>query len=210
MLKNTKGKILQAAIAEFAAHGYAGARIDRIASRAEVNKRMIYHHFGGKSVVFEAVLSDRLAAAGAVDSSQGPLWLPAPLPTELIRLWMHEALERGDDNIVNLSERSRLAAERVEAVREAQARGDFPRELDAALLTLALVAMEVFPAAFPQLVRVITGQRSTAREFRQGWHALLQGWHGPGERGSSKPRLRLSRERVSQSARSSVVTRSRR
>ena len=210
MLKNTKGKILQAAIAEFAAHGYAGARIDRIASRAGVNKRMIYHHFGGKSVIFEAVLSDRLAVAGTVDSSQGPLWLPAPLPTELIRLWMHEALERGDDNIVNLSERSSLAAKRVEAVREAQARGDLPRELDAALLTLALVAMEVFPAAFPQLVRVITGQRSTAREFRQGWHALLRGWNGPGERGSSKPRMRLSRERVSQSARSSVVTRSRR
>jgi AcrR family transcriptional regulator len=44
-----------AAIDEFAAHGEAGARIDRIAERAGVNKRMIYAYFGNKEELFAAV-----------------------------------------------------------------------------------------------------------------------------------------------------------
>ncbi|KQR72984.1 TetR/AcrR family transcriptional regulator [Rhizobium sp. Leaf341] len=49
-------RILEAATAEFAANGLAGARIDAIADRAEINKRMIYQYFGSKEMLYQAVL----------------------------------------------------------------------------------------------------------------------------------------------------------
>jgi AcrR family transcriptional regulator len=48
--------ILEAALAEFAGHGLGGARVDRIAERAGVNKRLIYYYFGSKEDLFLAVL----------------------------------------------------------------------------------------------------------------------------------------------------------
>ena len=38
--------------------GLAGARVDVIAEKAEANKRMIYHYFGGKEALFTRVLED--------------------------------------------------------------------------------------------------------------------------------------------------------
>ncbi|MGE5147642.1 MAG: TetR/AcrR family transcriptional regulator [Candidatus Eiseniibacteriota bacterium] len=52
----TAGQILAAASAEFAAKGLAGARVDEIARRAGVNKRMLYHYFGNKEALWLAVL----------------------------------------------------------------------------------------------------------------------------------------------------------
>ena len=52
----TKARILGAAVAEFAHHGLAGARIDRIAEAAAANKRMIYVYFGSKDELFDAVI----------------------------------------------------------------------------------------------------------------------------------------------------------
>jgi len=57
----TREKLLLAATAEFATHGAAGARIDRIAERAGVNKRMIYAYFGNKEQLFDTVLEHSLA-----------------------------------------------------------------------------------------------------------------------------------------------------
>lgn len=52
----TRQKILDAALEEFARHGLSGARVERIASRASANKRMIYYYFGSKEELFLAVL----------------------------------------------------------------------------------------------------------------------------------------------------------
>lgn len=52
----TRARILAAAKAEFAENGLGGARVDEIATRAEANKRMIYHYFGNKEALFQAVL----------------------------------------------------------------------------------------------------------------------------------------------------------
>src|ERR1700675_1996191 len=49
-------RILEAAKAEFAAHGLAGARVDRIAAKAGANKRMLYYHVGNKEDLYLAVL----------------------------------------------------------------------------------------------------------------------------------------------------------
>ena len=53
----TKARLLEAATAEFAAYGIAGARIDRIAAAAAVNKQMIYAYFGSKDALFDVVFS---------------------------------------------------------------------------------------------------------------------------------------------------------
>lgn len=52
----TRRRILAAATAEFAAKGLAGARVDGIAARALVSKRMLYHYFGDKEALWLAVL----------------------------------------------------------------------------------------------------------------------------------------------------------
>jgi AcrR family transcriptional regulator len=54
----TRDRILEAASAEFAAHGYAASGVDRIARRARVNKAMIYYHFDSKLDLYTAILRD--------------------------------------------------------------------------------------------------------------------------------------------------------
>jgi AcrR family transcriptional regulator len=49
-------RILEAAKEEFAAHGLAGARVDRIAAKAGANKRMLYYHVGKKDELYLTVL----------------------------------------------------------------------------------------------------------------------------------------------------------
>ena len=54
----TKQRIMLAAKKEFAKHGLGGARVDEISDRAKANKRMIYHYFGSKEELFQAVLEE--------------------------------------------------------------------------------------------------------------------------------------------------------
>lgn len=89
--ERTKARILEAAIAEFAAKGLDGARINEVASRAGTNKRMIYHYFGGKEDLFVAVLE---AVYGRIRSRERALRLedrpPATAMRELVRFtWQH-------------------------------------------------------------------------------------------------------------------------
>ena len=59
--KATQKRILAAAKKEFAKNGLAGARVDIIAVKARVNKRMIYHYFDSKDDLFKAVLEHAYA-----------------------------------------------------------------------------------------------------------------------------------------------------
>jgi len=60
----TRKSLLAAARNEFARHGFEGARVDRIADRANVNKAMIYYHFGSKERLYKAVVEDHIAGIG--------------------------------------------------------------------------------------------------------------------------------------------------
>lgn len=51
----TRRRLLDAATQEFAAYGIAGSRVDRIAAVARSNKAQIYHYFGSKDGLFDAV-----------------------------------------------------------------------------------------------------------------------------------------------------------
>ncbi len=60
--ERTEADILQAAVREYATHGYHGARIARIAKAARCNPRMIYHYFGGKEPLYVAALDSVYAS----------------------------------------------------------------------------------------------------------------------------------------------------
>ncbi|OZM78564.1 TetR family transcriptional regulator [Pseudonocardia sp. MH-G8] len=61
----TKARILQAAVAEFAEHGHAGGRVERIAREAGTNIRMIYAYFGNKDGLFDAALTSAIQSMAA-------------------------------------------------------------------------------------------------------------------------------------------------
>ncbi|QND46070.1 TetR/AcrR family transcriptional regulator (plasmid) [Rhizobium lusitanum] len=52
----SQARILDAAVVEFAANGLTGTRVEAIAERAEINKRMIYQYFGNKELLYQAVI----------------------------------------------------------------------------------------------------------------------------------------------------------
>jgi TetR/AcrR family transcriptional regulator len=54
--KDTRARILQAALQEFSEEGYAGARTDRIAKRAGVNIALVFYYFKSKDQLYGAVL----------------------------------------------------------------------------------------------------------------------------------------------------------
>lgn len=50
--ERTKGQILQAALIEFADHGYEGAKVQKVAKSAGCNARLIYHYFESKERLY--------------------------------------------------------------------------------------------------------------------------------------------------------------
>jgi AcrR family transcriptional regulator len=54
--ERSQAAILAAAMQEFAQHGLGGARMDAIAEKAQLNKRLIYYYFQDKDQLFQAVL----------------------------------------------------------------------------------------------------------------------------------------------------------
>jgi AcrR family transcriptional regulator len=60
--EQTRAEILHVAAGEFAEHGFAGARVDRIAAQMRTTKRMIYYYFGSKEELYVAVLERAYAA----------------------------------------------------------------------------------------------------------------------------------------------------
>lgn len=80
--ERSQAAILLAARDEFAGHGLAGARVDRIAERAQVNKRLIYYYFNSKDDLFLAVLEQAYADIRAAERE---LHLRDMPPTQAIR-----------------------------------------------------------------------------------------------------------------------------
>src|SRR5262245_12922710 len=71
----TRRRLLQAAREEFAAHGIAGARVDRIAAAANANKAQIYHYYGDKDRLFDAaldVVTEEAVGAVPIDGDDLP------------------------------------------------------------------------------------------------------------------------------------------
>lgn len=102
---DTRRRIFAAAVAEFAEHGLAGARIDRIAAAAKANKQAIYLYYGNKEKLFGTVLQQKLedfchtvlVQPGALADSVGELFDLYQQEPQMLRLLLWEGLEGGDE-----------------------------------------------------------------------------------------------------------------
>ena len=64
-MRDSRGAIFRAAALEFAERGFDAAGTDRIATRARVNKAMLYYHFGSKAALYAEVVRDMVGIVGA-------------------------------------------------------------------------------------------------------------------------------------------------
>ncbi|TDU05657.1 TetR family transcriptional regulator [Streptomyces sp. 846.5] len=139
-----KRLLFEAALAEFAEFGRAGARIDRMARRAGISPGLVYSFYEGKAELFDAVFDrivDQIVASVPIDADHlpeyaGHLHDAGGSHPEVMRFLKWYDLERGDS-----SERTAVAAsmaEKVAAITEAQRRGTVTTARPAAHI-LALV-----------------------------------------------------------------------
>jgi TetR/AcrR family transcriptional regulator len=176
--EQTRRRILAAAEREFSAKGFAGARVDAIAKRARVNKRMLYHYFGNKQGLFREILLRKMTNADS------PFRVPEELAgglaehllhfdkanfenLDFVRLLEWEALEGGGRQVTGEDERVEAEKRGVAMMRAAQSAGLTPSDLDPAQLLMALMGIVIFPQAFPQMARIVTGLLPTDPEFRR-------------------------------------------
>ncbi|MDC7784410.1 CerR family C-terminal domain-containing protein [Rhodoplanes sp. TEM] len=79
----TRERLLRAALAVFADHGYAGASVRRICQRARANPAAVKHYFGNKEGLYQEVLHAAATAfAGDTDGFGEPDERP---PEEMLR-----------------------------------------------------------------------------------------------------------------------------
>jgi AcrR family transcriptional regulator len=146
--ERTRERILKAALKEFAAKGFAGARVEAIARRAGVNKRMLYQYFGNKQALFGEVLRRKIQEKTASvrtmplnPEESMPHWFDVNLRDLVwIRLLEWEALQGGRE-IVGEQERLDEFALSAAALREAQAAGQLAPDVNVENALLAMLAL---------------------------------------------------------------------
>jgi AcrR family transcriptional regulator len=163
----TRRKLLGAARQEFAALGVAGARVDRIAELAGVNKERVYGHFGSKERLFAATVSaamDELTEAVGTPGDDIAAWVGSVYDfhrerPELLRLLLWEALSHDGGELPG--ERAAGYATKVDAL--AGRLGVEPGPHTAVVL-LSLIGLAAWPSAVPQLTRLILGTHAEAAD----------------------------------------------
>ena len=180
--ERTRERILSAALKEFATQGFAGARVDEIARRAAINKRMLYHYFGNKEKLFRAVLRQKIAERRAWaenlpsdPAERLPFWFKtACADADWIRLLEWEALQGDGRKVIDETERRAQAAEWLKRLRQRQARGELSSAFDARHLALAMQSLTMYPMAFPQLTRLLMGRDAGDPQFQNAHAAFLE------------------------------------
>lgn len=198
--RRTRDRILAAAIREFAAKGFHGARVDLIARRASINKRMLYHYFGDKEGLFKAVLrrkiSERQAWAETLSGDPAetlPFWFEAACKdVDWVRMLEWEALQNGTQKVIDEEERLASVSRGLDRIRRRQARGLLAADLDPRHMMLAMRSLTMFPVAFPQLTRLIIGRPVSDPKFqkeRSDFLRKLAGAFRPPARRNTSTRL---------------------
>jgi AcrR family transcriptional regulator len=144
---DTRRRLLNAASQEFAARGVAGARVDRIAEVAGVNKAMIYNYFGSKDQLFEAVFADQVVNA-VNDVPLDPADLPGYVGRlfdyhhahpEGLRLAIWFMLEKGPSAVPEAVLQANL--DKAAAIADAQTEGRLPAHFAADELLAMVLAL---------------------------------------------------------------------
>lgn len=141
--EDTRKRLLEAAAAEFAAHGIAGARVDRIAAAANCNKQAIYAYYGSKEALADAVLDtmcEEMIASTPIDAYDLPgyavrLFDRYQSSPETLRLATWYQLEGKPIPPAALAS----MAKKIEAVQQAQAAGAVSTRFPADILLLLIL-----------------------------------------------------------------------
>jgi AcrR family transcriptional regulator len=166
-LESTRERIFEAAVEEFAEHGNAGARVDRIAEKARANKESIYRYFGTKDELLRRVLDRYLDERGEqllpksqdLDSYAAGMFRYFLANPEFLRLTLWEALELGGEpDRGSMEHRRRHYQEKVGSIAEQQKEGKVDPDLDPRHLVVALCGIANVWLMMPQVVRLIFGE----------------------------------------------------
>jgi AcrR family transcriptional regulator len=147
--ESKRRQLLEAALAEFAAYGIAGARIDRLAKRAGISAGLVYAFYENKDGLFEAVYDSIVEQAvstipidaGDLGEYAGRLFDGGSAYPEVSRFVTWYELERGD-SATRRAATTAAMADKVAAVADGQRRGVVsdrfgPAETLALVLSLA-------------------------------------------------------------------------
>jgi AcrR family transcriptional regulator len=169
--ESTRQRIFEAAIDEFAEHGNAGARVDRIAEKAHANKESIYRYFGPKDELLRRVLDRYLDERGEqllpksqdLDAYTAGLFRYFAAHPEFLRLSLWEGLELGArPDAYAMEHRRRHYQEKLASIAEQQSAGRIDPELDPRHLLVTILGIANYWLVMPQLVRVIFGEEPDA------------------------------------------------
>ena len=180
--ERTRRRILDAALQEFSARGFAGARVGTIARRAKINKRMLYHYFGHKEGLFREMLRDKITRrVERFNSYSSDLIDGLPLlfeqnhqDADWVRLLAWESLQTKGERVVNETDRSQRASETNALIRQQQAGQKIMAEIEPEHFHLAMASLTIFPVAFRQLTRMITGKSATDPVFQRDYARFLK------------------------------------
>lgn len=145
--QETRRRLLAAATAEFAEHGIAGARVDRIAETAGVNKQAIYAYFSSKEGLFDAVfdamvlqtIEDVPIDAYDLPEYAARLYDRNQKHPEVLRIATWYALERGHGTPHPSALRS--SKKKIAAIRDAQAAGAVTKAIPAEDLLMLVLSI---------------------------------------------------------------------
>jgi AcrR family transcriptional regulator len=168
----TRQRLIEAARAEFAEYGIAGARVDRIAANATANKAQIYHYFGSKDGLFDAVwkaLVQQVVDEAPIDVDDLPGYAVrladgyAEHP-DIARLITWQRLERSDDQPHAFAVASTRS--KADEIAQAQADGRLPDRFEARVLLGLIIHLAAFWAmSSPDVLAVVNV--SAAKRRRQ-------------------------------------------
>ncbi|MEZ5737085.1 MAG: TetR/AcrR family transcriptional regulator [Novosphingobium sp.] len=182
--QRTQKSLLNAAAKDFAQHGYAGARINRIADKAKCNIRMLYHYFGSKEKLYLAVLE---SAYLDLRENEEKLEIEFGPPLEgLIRLLeftfnyfesnpVFEGLLRAENllrgkyikRLPSVPNAAEPMLDKVNAlIKAGEAEGIFRQGLDAADLYLSITAFSRFHLANSYSLSAVLGVDMNSAEWK--------------------------------------------
>ena len=169
--ERTRRLILDAASAEFGAHGYAGARIGAIASRAGVNVQLISYYFDGKEGLYQALSAEWAERRRDIVPPGTPLpeqlrryAMEAVHNPEGARLLAWNGLEyTGPDDEADGQERhERMLADTVAELKAKQEAGELSKDFDPAALTVMLMAAAMVTTTLPHVIDGVCGTDPTS------------------------------------------------
>ncbi len=178
--ERSRRALLDAALDEFAAKGFAGARVRDISARAGVSKDLINYYFGGKEGLYAEVQRAWLESAQATSAPDLPL-------DEVVVRYLHDSL--ADPRPMRLLAWRGLAADTgrppdasaetddLSTTRKRQENGELAADLDPATVRLVLLGAIAAPVVMPLMAQKIFGLAPGDPEFEaryaEGLRVLL-------------------------------------